>query len=55
MIARLKDTYDKEIVSKLMTKLNYKNKNQVPKIIKVILNMGLGPDATDTKKVKSIT
>ena len=54
MIARLKGTYDKEIVSKLMTKLNYKNKNQVPKIIKIILNMGLGEDASDTKKVKSI-
>ena len=36
-----------------MSKLNYKNKHQVPKIVKIILNMGLGEDANDTKKLKS--
>ena len=45
MIPRLKTTYDKEIVVKLMTKLNLKNKHEVPKIVKIILNMGLGEDA----------
>lgn len=53
MIPRLKNIYDKEILPKLMTKLNYTNKHQAPKIIKVILNVGLGEDASDTKKVKS--
>ena len=53
MIPRLKNTYDKEIVNSLMNKLNVKNKHQVPKIEKIILNMGLGEDASDGKKIKS--
>ena len=53
MIPRLKATYDKEIIAKLMSKLNVKNKHEVPKINKIILNMGLGEDASDGKKMKS--
>ena len=53
MIPRLKTTYDKEIVSSLMNKLSVKNKHQVPKIEKIILNMGLGEDASDGKKLKA--
>ena len=52
-MSRLKETYDKEIVSKLMSKLSLKNKHDVPKIEKIILNMGLGEDASDGKKIKS--
>ena len=50
---RLKNTYDKEIVAKLMSKLSLKNKHDVPKIKKIILNMGLGEDASDGKKLKA--
>ena len=50
---RLKNIYDKEIVSKLMNKLSLKNKHDVPKIEKIILNMGLGEDASDGKKLKA--
>ncbi len=53
MIPRLKITYDKEIISKLMSKLNLKNKHEVPKIQKIILNMGLGEDGADGKKLKA--
>tara|TARA_B110000967_G_scaffold170259_1_gene180140 strand:+ start:1428 stop:1985 length:558 start_codon:yes stop_codon:yes gene_type:complete len=53
MIPRLKNIYDKEILPKLMTKLNFSNKHQVPKLTKIVLNVGLGEDATDAKKVKS--
>ena len=53
MIPRLKTTYEKEIVSKLMTKLLVKNKHEVPKIEKIILNMGLGEDGNDAKKLKA--
>ena len=53
MIPRLKINYDKEIVSKLMSKLSLTNRHQVPKIEKIILNMGLGEDASDWKKLKS--
>ena len=36
-----------------MSKLSLKNKHEVPKIEKIILNMGLGEDASDGKKLKS--
>ena len=52
-MSRLKINYNKEIVSKLMSKLSLKNKNDVPKIEKIILNMGLGEDASDGKKMKA--
>ncbi len=52
-MSRLKITYDKEIISKLMSKLSLKNKHDVPKIKKIILNMGLGEDASDGKKIKA--
>jgi large subunit ribosomal protein L5 len=52
-MTRLKTTYEKEIVSKLMSKLSLKNKHDVPKIEKIILNMGLGEDASDGKKLKA--
>ena len=52
MSARLKVTYEKEIITKLMSKLSLKNKHDVPKIKKIILNMGLGEDASDGKKLK---
>ena len=50
---RLKDTYEKEIVAKLMSKLSLKNRHDVPKINKIILNMGLGEDGADGKKLKA--
>ena len=52
-MSRLKISYDKEIVSKLMGKLSLKNKHDVPKIQKIIINMGLGEDASDGKKLKA--
>ena len=52
-MSRLKITYDKEIVAKLMSKLSLKNKHNVPKIEKIILNMGFGEDASDGKKIKA--
>ena len=52
---RLKTIYDKEIIAKLMSKLSLKNKHDAPKFKKVILNMGLGEDASDGKKLKACT
>ena len=52
-MSRLKTTYDKEIISNLMSKLSLTNKHDVPKIDKIILNMGLGEDASDGKKLKA--
>ena len=53
MIPRLKEKYKNEIIKNLMLKLNYKNIYAVPKIEKVVINMGLGADASDQKKIKS--
>ena len=53
MIPRLKSLYEKDIIPKLMQKFEHKNKHQVAKIQKVILNMGLGEDASDAKKLKT--
>ena len=50
---RLKTIYDKEIDAKLLSKLSLKNKHDVPKIKKIVLNMGLGEDASDGKKLKA--
>ena len=41
-MARLKDKYIAEVVPALKQKFGYKNINEVPKIEKVVLNMGLG-------------
>ena len=53
MVPRLKTLYEKDIVKNLMKKLNYKNKHQAPKLVKIVLNMGLGEDASDGKKIKT--
>jgi len=39
---RLYETYKSEVIPALMKELGYKNVNEVPKIVKVTLNMGLG-------------
>ena len=53
MIPRLKEQYTKTIIEDLKKEFSLKNKFMVPKIIKVILNMGLGADANDKKIVKN--
>lgn len=53
MIPRLKEYYDKKIVIDLQKKFSMTNKLMVPKIIKVILNMGLGADSNDKKIVQN--
>ena len=53
MIPRLKEQYNKEIVGKIQKKFSLKNKFMVPKILKIVLNMGLGADANDKKKLQN--
>ena len=53
MNPRLKTLYEKNIITNLMGKLNVKNKHQAPKLVKIVLNMGLGEDASDGKKLKT--
>ncbi len=53
MIPRLKEQYEKKIISNLQKKFSMENKFMVPRFKKVVLNMGLGTDAGDKKKLKS--
>ena len=49
MIPRLKEHYETKIINELQKEFSLKNKLMVPKIEKVILNMGLGQNASDKK------
>ena len=49
-MARLKDYYKSEVASKLMEKFNYKSPMQIPKLDKIVVNVGTG-DAKDNAKV----
>ena len=53
MIPRLKEQYRKKIVIELQKKFVMKNKFMVPRIKKVVLNMGLGADSNDKKIVQN--
>ena len=55
MIPRLKELYYSKIQIDLKNKFSLKNINMGPKLIKVILNMGLGLDGNDQKVLKSCT
>jgi large subunit ribosomal protein L5 len=50
-VARLKSHYEKVVVPKLVEEFGYKNALQVPRLDKVVLNMGVGEAVNDTKKV----
>jgi len=50
MIPRLQEKYEKEVVPALMEKFNYKSVMEVPKLEKIVLNMGVG-EAKDNPKV----
>tara|TARA_B100002019_G_scaffold240901_1_gene216702 strand:- start:356 stop:919 length:564 start_codon:yes stop_codon:yes gene_type:complete len=52
-IPRLKTHYDDSIRAQLVEQFSYANAMQVPKLDKVVLNMGIGEATTDTKKVKA--
>ncbi len=49
----LKDRYENEIVPAMMEKFSYKNKLEVPKIEKVVLNMGLGEAKENSKVIEN--
>ena len=51
-MARLQQTYEKEIVAALTAKFGYKSRMQVPRLTKITLNMGLGEAVADKKIVE---
>jgi large subunit ribosomal protein L5 len=52
-IPRLRTQYEDSIKAELMKEFGYKNVMQLPKLDKIVLNMGVGEAVNDTKKVKS--
>ncbi|MCL0101161.1 50S ribosomal protein L5 [Peptococcaceae bacterium] len=48
---RLKEKYEREVVKSMMEKFNYKNVMEVPKLEKVVINMGLGEAAQNPKVI----
>lgn len=53
MSQKLKSRYEEKIVSKLMEQFGYKNIHQVPKVLKVTVNRGLGEAAQNAKALES--
>ncbi len=52
-IPRLRKEYEDNISAQMVKEFGYKNPMQVPKLDKVVLNMGVGETVADTKKIKS--
>jgi len=52
-MARLKEIYDTEVVPKLRNDFNYANVMEIPKIVKVVVNMGLGEAIQNIKILDS--
>ena len=50
---RLKKKYDEQIRGKLKEEFGYGNEMQIPKIDKVVINMGVGEAVADSKKIKT--
>lgn len=53
MITRLQEKYEKEIVPALMEKFGYKNIMEVPKLEKIVVNMGVGEAKENPKVLES--
>lgn len=52
-MSRLKERYMNEVVPALRERFGYKNVNQVPRLEKIVVNMGVGEGAQDSKALDS--
>ena len=53
-MARLRELYTKEIAPALMKKFEYKSVMQIPKLTKIVVNVGCGEAKDDSKVVESV-
>ena len=51
-IPRLRQEYDDVVRGKMLEEFGYKNPMQVPRIDKIVLNMGVGESTQDSKKAR---
>lgn len=52
-MARLREQYETVVRPALQSKFNYANPMQVPKLEKIVINMGVGEAAQDSKKIEA--
>jgi large subunit ribosomal protein L5 len=52
-VPRLRRDYDERIVPAMIERFGYKNKLEVPKLDKIVINMGVGEATQDKKKVET--
>ena len=52
-MTRLKEKYNNEIVAAMQKKFGYKNVMQVPKLDKIVINMGVGEAKDNAKALES--
>ena len=50
-VPRLKEKYYATVRDELQKQFGYKNVNQIPKFVKIVVNMGVGEAATDSKAI----
>jgi len=53
-VTTIKERYETEVVPKMMDAFGYKNKMQVPKLDKVVLNVGMGEAVSNIKLLDSV-
>ena len=53
-VSRVRTRYEKEVVPYLMKHFNYKNVNQVPKLVKITINGGLGDIKDNAKSIQQV-
>lgn len=53
-VSTLKERYETEVVPKMMDEFGYKNKMQVPKLDKVVLNVGMGEAVSNVKLLDAV-
>jgi len=51
MLLKFKELYSKEIVKKLQEKFGYGNSHQMPKLVKIVVNMGVSEAVSDSKVI----
>ena len=50
---RLQAVYEKEVRGSLQKEFNYKNQMQIPKLDKIVINMGVGENVNDSKTINA--
>ena len=53
MVQRLENFYQHQSIPKLIEQFHYKNKHQVPKLEKIVINRGLGDASQNAKLLES--